>query len=74
MTERPSAHLSAELTLLTDEEFSDRWRALVGEPPAIMLPDRTAMIQLLIESMAPAHGLLEADETPGTDPGSEELD
>lgn len=62
MTERPSAHLSAELTLLNDEEFSDRWRALVGEPPAIMLPDRAEMIQLLVESVASAHPVADCEE------------
>ncbi len=72
MTERPSASLSTELTLLTDEEFSDRWRALVGEPPAIMLPDRTEMIQLLVERMAPAQGALEAHKTTSADPAPQD--
>lgn len=31
-------------------DFVARWRFLVGEPPAIMLESRSAMIRLLVES------------------------
>lgn len=70
MTARPLELLSAELTLLTDEEFAARWRALVGELPVVMLPDRAEMIELLVESMAPAQGPLKADATLHADLGS----
>lgn len=42
----------AELALMTDEQFTARWRELVGEPPAILLQDRVQMTRLLVESMA----------------------
>lgn len=68
MTARPALPSPAELTLLTDEEFAARWRDLVGELPAIMLSDRADMIRLLVRSMAPARGTLEADKGLRVDP------
>lgn len=32
-------------------EFVQRWRLLTGEPPAILLGSRSAMLRLLVESM-----------------------
>lgn len=74
MTARPPEPLPAELTLLTDEEFAARWCALVGEPPAVMLPDRAEMIQLLVESMAPTQGSPEADATLHAEQGSKGME
>lgn len=71
MTVGPPLPSSAELTLLTNEEFAFQWRVLVGEPPAIMLSDRAEMIRLLVRSMAPARGALEAIKGLRVDPGPE---
>lgn len=43
----------ADLSRLSNEEFTARWRALIGEPPSILLQDRAEMVRLLVESMAP---------------------
>ncbi len=72
MTARPALPSSAELTLLTNEEFSARWRTLVGEVPAVMLQDRAEMIRLLVESVTQAEGPLGADQDQGTDPAPED--
>lgn len=55
-----------DLSLLSNEEFAARWRALVGEPPAILLQDRAEMVRLLLESMAPAP----CPPAPGAGPGA----
>ena len=45
---------SDALGRLPAEEFVSRWRAIVGEPPAIMLESRSEMIRLLVDSTPPA--------------------
>lgn len=43
----------ADLSILSNEEFAACWRALIGEPPAILLQDRAEMVRLLMESLPP---------------------
>ncbi|MCJ2092086.1 MULTISPECIES: hypothetical protein [unclassified Methylobacterium] len=38
------------LTQMSHPEFIAGWKALVGEPPAAMLEDRSEMIRVLVES------------------------
>ena len=38
------------LTQMSRSEFIAGWKALVGEPPAMMLEDRSEMIRVLLES------------------------
>ena len=38
------------IAVLSREEFIARWHSIVGEPPAIMLECRAAMIRLLVEA------------------------
>ncbi len=45
---------------LTSEEFSKRWKGLVGEPPSAMLDDRSQMLAILVESV-PVEGLMPRD-------------
>ena len=41
---------------LSTEIFADRWKKIVGEPPAAMLDSRRQMLMLLVESL-PVEGL-----------------
>lgn len=52
--------------------FVERWRLLTGEPPAILLSSRAAMLALLIESMpaAPLEPPLPAWEASGPGAGT----
>lgn len=47
------------LTQMPQPEFIAGWKALVGEPPATMLEDRSEMIRVLVEStpIAPLEGV-----------------
>lgn len=45
------AFREASINVLSEEEFVDRWRDLVGEPPAAMLESRHQMLALLVESV-----------------------
>lgn len=47
------------LTQMSRSEFVAGWKALVGEPPATMLEDRSEMIRVLLESapIAPLDGV-----------------
>lgn len=67
MTARPALP-SVDLMFLTDEEFAARWRDLMGELPAVMLPDRAEMIELLVESVAPADAGENATKPAGKSP------
>ncbi|MGU3329372.1 hypothetical protein ACLBXB_20775 [Methylobacterium mesophilicum] len=40
------------LTQMSQPEFIAGWKALVGEPPATMLEDRSEMIRVLVESVS----------------------
>ena len=51
------------LAHLTDAEFIAHWRAIVGEPPAIMLESRAEMISVLDEGM-PGARLRLNEQTP----------
>lgn len=46
-------------SLLPEAVFLKAWRALVGEPPATMLEDRSEMIRILVESspLIPLNGV-----------------
>jgi hypothetical protein len=44
-----------ELMTLSDEEFVSAWKALLGEPPAILV-DRPIMVELLLDSIVPELG------------------
>jgi hypothetical protein len=48
--DRPLADIDA-LVDLPVGVFVSRWRFITGEPPAILLSSRTAMIALLVESV-----------------------
>lgn len=48
------------LTQMSRSEFVAGWKALVGEPPATILEDRSEMIRVLVES-APVAPLDEVD-------------
>ena len=52
------------LTQMPKPEFIAGWKALVGEPPAAMLEDRSEMIRVLVEStpVAPLEGVDEVVE------------
>ncbi|MCJ2125864.1 hypothetical protein [Methylobacterium sp. J-077] len=52
------------LTQMSHPEFIAGWKALVGEPPAAMLEDRSKMIRVLVEStpIAPLEGVDEVVE------------
>jgi hypothetical protein len=39
---------------ISEGEFVKRWKALVGEPPSIMLSSRAHMVKVLVESVPPA--------------------
>ena len=39
------------LVYIPQAEFVAAWQALVGEPPAMMLEDRSEMIRVLVESV-----------------------
>lgn len=39
---------------ISEGEFVKRWKALVGEPPAVMLSSRADMVKVLVESVPPA--------------------
>ncbi|MCJ2079043.1 hypothetical protein MKK68_25985 [Methylobacterium sp. E-016] len=39
-------------------EFVTRWRWIVGEPPAVMLENRSEMIRILVQSMPIASSTL----------------
>jgi hypothetical protein len=41
---------AAAMADLPSAVFVERWRHITGEPPAIMLSSRTAMLALLVES------------------------
>lgn len=58
----PPQILSPRPTLddLTLEEFSKRWKDLVGEPPSAMLDDRSRMLAILVECV-PVEGLSPRD-------------
>jgi hypothetical protein len=60
------------LTRMPRPEFIAGWKALVGEPPATMLEDRSAMIRVLVEStlIAPLGGVAAGgdQETPSYSP------
>ena len=43
--------LSDTLAAMPTEAFVAAWRTMTGEPPAIMLTSRAAMIALLVASM-----------------------
>lgn len=50
----PQAFLTSSADAMADlsvGEFVRRWRLLTGEPPAILLSSRSAMLHLLVESM-----------------------
>lgn len=55
---RPSLNDATEakgaLAQLSVADFVKGWRAIVGEPPSIMLDDRSEMIRHLIEGMPAA--------------------
>ena len=36
---------------ISEGEFVKRWKALVGEPPAVMLSSRADMVRVLVESV-----------------------
>lgn len=42
---------SDTLAHIPPEEFIAAWRTIVGEPPAVLLPSRSEMIRILVESM-----------------------
>lgn len=46
----PNVTRSLALARMPLLDFIARWRWIVGEPPAAMLQDRSAMIALLVES------------------------
>ena len=50
----------------------ERWRLITGEPPAILLSSRTAMLALLVEStpVAPLEPLVPAWDAPSAGPGT----
>ena len=39
------------LDAMPEGEFVKGWKAIVGEPPAIMLDSRTDMVRVLVESV-----------------------
>ncbi|MCJ2124482.1 hypothetical protein [Methylobacterium sp. J-077] len=55
----PVPQLEDTLTQMPQPEFIAGWKALVGEPPATMLEDRSEMIRVLVESapIAPLEGV-----------------
>jgi len=72
------------LAHLTDAEFISHWRAIVGEPPSIMLESRAEMISILDEGMpgarlrlnervpcSPANDPYEAENRTATGAGTE---
>lgn len=52
-TDRPATGADA-LSELPTGVFIQRWRQITGEPPAVLLNSRPAMIALLAESVADA--------------------
>ena len=50
MLTEPHATRSRTLADLPLRDFLQRWRWLVGEPPIIMLDDRSKMIGILVQS------------------------
>lgn len=46
-----AASREASIAALSRETFVERWRVLVGEPPAAMLECRREMLALLVESV-----------------------
>ncbi|MEE7449365.1 hypothetical protein MRF4_16995 [Methylobacterium radiotolerans] len=67
--ERPATEADA-LSALPTGVFIQRWQQITGEPPAVLLASRSAMIALLAESVAnaplmPEHGM--SGRTDGAD-------
>jgi hypothetical protein len=54
---------SDTLAHIPPEDFVAAWRAMVGEPPAIMLESRSEMIRLLVDSTPAAPSGLD-EQTP----------
>jgi hypothetical protein len=42
---------SDTLAHIPPADFVAAWRTIVGEPPAVLLPSRSEMIRILVESM-----------------------
>ena len=36
---------------ISEQEFVEAWKAIVGEPPAVMLESRADMVKVLVESV-----------------------
>jgi hypothetical protein len=47
----PTAVNPDPLDAMPEREFVKRWKAIVGEPPAIMLDSRSDMVKVLVESV-----------------------
>lgn len=54
-----------DLKALSEGDFVNGWTQIVGEPPAVMLPDRREMIELLVEAsdIAPTAGAFRPNPT-----------
>lgn len=50
-----------DLLALSDEDFVRVWKALLGEPPAVLVA-RSDMVELLLQSLRQDRTLLEPDE------------
>ncbi|GJD47287.1 hypothetical protein AFCDBAGC_5180 [Methylobacterium cerastii] len=48
---KPSSAKEDSLDDMSEREFLDAWKAIVGEPPAIMLSSRAEMVRVLAESV-----------------------
>ncbi|MBX9934399.1 MAG: hypothetical protein K2Y56_23275 [Methylobacterium sp.] len=61
------------LELMPLADFVSAWRAMVGEPPAVMLKSRSEMIRLLVESVPAAQSkmwIADGEAQRGTEPFS----
>jgi hypothetical protein len=65
-TDRALPKLTA-LACMPPAEFVARWRALTGEPPAVMLDNRSEMLALLVESVPAAPLMLPRAVEPADD-------
>ena len=60
----PIAGDEDRLNQISQTDFVTAWKALVGEPPALLLESRSEMIRILVDSIPMAR----SDLTWGTDP------